>query len=118
VAQGVSAVKLARVDKAGAHDQVVLSHGVPRAALDAAAAGPAGALAVTWSAPSSPAGPSVTYASLRRGGAFSADRLAPAGIAGIGNSRVAFQPLSGRAVVTWEYVNGSQGAVEVSTNGP
>ena len=44
------------------------------------------------------------------------DGLTPAGVAGIGNSRVAFQPLTGQAVVTWEYVNGSQGAVEVSTS--
>ena len=117
VAQGTSAVKLARVDSTGARGRVLLSQGVPGAALDAVAAGPAGSLVVTWSSPSAPPGASVTYASLRRGGVFApAESLTPAGVAGIGNSRVAFQPLTGQAVVTWEYVNGSQGAVEVSTS--
>ena len=105
------------MDSTGARGGVLLSQGVPGAALDAVAAGPAGSLVVTWSSPSAPPGASVTYASLRRGGVFApAESLTPAGVAGIGNSRVAFQPLTGQAVVTWEYVNGSQGAVEVSTS--
>jgi len=119
VAQGVTAVKIVRVDSTGAHNQALLSQGVPGAALDALAAGTAGALAVTWSAPSTPAGSSVTYASLRRGSTFApADRLTPPGVTGIGFSRVAFEPLSGHAVVTWGYLSGTHGAIRVSTSEP
>jgi hypothetical protein len=117
VADGHLAVKLARIAASSPGPTVVLSGPVAGAAVDDAAAGPAGSLAVSWSVLRGAF--SVTYASLRRGtGKFAApERLTPEGTQGLGGSRVAFQPLTGEAIVTWGYVAADErGAVRASVS--
>jgi hypothetical protein len=112
---GAPAVKLAQVTASGPRGEVLLSGSIPGAAVDDAAAGPNQALAVSWSAVGT------TYASLRRGGGVFAapERLVPAGVTGFGDSRVAFQPLSGEAVVAWSYgTAGGTGAIQASVSPP
>ena len=115
---GARAVKFARVVADGPRERVILSAGVPGAALDDAAAHPKGAVVVSWSVLGSAS--TVTYASLRRSaGAFAApERLTAPGVRGIGFSRAAFQPLTGEAVVTSGYIAGQTGAVQASVSPP
>ena len=113
--RGRSAVKLARIDSTGARRPTVLSR-LPGAKLDDVAAGPSGALAVTWTAPRPTADKPYTMASfavVRRGrGRFGeAERLSPASITVAHGSRVAFQPLTGEPVVAVPYAVGFTVAV-------
>jgi hypothetical protein len=103
---GGLAVKFGQLTAAGVRGVTVPSGATAGASLEDAAAGPDGAIVLSWSVEAPPA--TVVYASLRgRDGAFAApERLTPAGSAGIGGSRAAFQPVTGRAVVTWSAVGG------------
>jgi hypothetical protein len=118
VAGGARAVKFERVIADGPRERVILSAGVPGAALDDAAAHPRGSIVVSWSVLGSES--TVTFASLRRGaGAFAApQRLTAPGARGIGFSRAAFQPLTGEAVVTSGHIAGQTGAVQASVSPP
>jgi len=117
-AGGGLAVKLARVVASGPRAATVLSAGVPGAALNDVAAGPGGALLVSWSV-QRPAS-SVVYASLRRGGfAFAApQQLTPDSARGFGVSRAAIAPSTGEAIVTWSHSLPDGGHAEASVNAP
>jgi hypothetical protein len=94
-------VTLARVGPTGPVSRSVVSR-QRGALLDDVAAGPDGALAVTWAAVLSSTNPllTATYAAVRRSGAiFTVDRLSPANAIAARGSRVAFQPLTGQVVV-------------------
>lgn len=100
-----NSVTLARVGSAGPVGRRVVSR-QRGAMLDDVAAGPGAAIAVTWAAVLSKVNPllTATYAAVRRGtGGFAVDRLSPAGVVVARGSRVAFQPLTGQAVVAIPY---------------
>ena len=106
---------VARVGAAGPVSRGVVSR-QRGAMLDDVAAGPDRAIAVTWAAVLSKTNPllTATYAGLRReGGAFAVERLSPAAAIVARGSRVAFQPLTGQAVVAIPYVVGRTLAVGV-----
>jgi hypothetical protein len=113
-ASGRRAVKFARVGPGASSRPLVLSH-QRGAVLDAVAAGPARALAVTWSAPQpTKRRPFIvaTFAAVRRaGGGFAADRLTPESAVAARGSRVAFQPLTGEPVVAVPFLVGRTIAV-------
>jgi hypothetical protein len=115
---GASVVKLARITTSGPRDGIVLSGEILGAAVDDAASGPNRSLAVSWSAMETYS-VTASYASVRRGnGRFTLpERLTPAGSLGLTGSRVAFQPLTGDAVVAWRYIAaGGTGALGASVN--
>lgn len=119
---GQRVVKLARVGSGASRRPLVLSR-ERGAVLDAVAAGPQRALAVTYSAPRPmPRKPflAATYAAVRRGGgAFGrATRLTPATVAASRGSRVAFQPLTGEPVVAIPYLVGRTVAVGAAVGPP
>jgi hypothetical protein len=100
-----NSVTLARVGPAGPLWRRVVSR-QRGAMLDDVAAGPGAAIAVTWAAVLSRDNPllTATYAAVRRGdGDFAVDRLSPASVVVARGSRVAFQPLTGQAVVAIPY---------------
>ncbi|MEA2137229.1 MAG: hypothetical protein QOG56_379 [Solirubrobacteraceae bacterium] len=101
-----NSVTLARVGQRGTRGRSVVSR-QRGALLDDVAAGPDGAIAVTWAAVLSVAKAplqTATYAGLRRAGAtFDVQRLSPPGVLAARGSRVAFQPLTGQAVVAIPY---------------
>jgi hypothetical protein len=107
-------VKFARVGPGASSRPLVLSH-QRGALLDDVAAGPARALAVTWSAPQPTKDrPFIvaTFAAVRRaGGGFDADRLTPPTAVAARGSRVAFQPLTGEPVVAVPFLVGRTVAV-------
>jgi hypothetical protein len=110
---GRRAVKFARVGP-NASKPLVLSH-ERGAVLDAIAAGPRRALAVTYAAPRPTRTNALivaTFAALRRGGGrFDYDRLTPRGFAARRGSRVAFHPLTGEPVVAVPFLIGLSVAV-------
>jgi hypothetical protein len=116
-----NSVTLARVGSRGTLGRAVVSR-QRGAMLDDVAAGPAGAIAVTWAAVlSKPGAPiqTATYAGLRRtGAAFDVQRLSPAGVLVARGSRVAFQPLTGQAVVAIPYGIGRTLAVGAAISSP
>jgi hypothetical protein len=109
-----NSVTLARVTQTQIRGRAVVSR-QRGAMLDAVAAGPDRAIAVTWAAVLSlPGTPlqTATYAGLRRsGGAFEVQRLSPVGVLAARGSRVAFHPLTGQAVVAIPYAIGRTIAV-------
>jgi hypothetical protein len=108
-----NSVTLARVGRDGPVSRSVVSR-QRGAMLDDVAAGPAGAVAVTWAAVLSRENPllTATYAGLRRSGpAFAVQRLSPSNAIVARGSRVAFHPLTGQAVVAIPYVFGPTLAV-------
>lgn len=116
---GQRVVRIAQVTAAGPRPATLLSGAVTGGAVDDAAAGPRGSLAVAWSVPGQTS--TDTYASLRRGsGAFAPpERLTPPGTRGLGSSLVAFQPITGEAVVTWGAAGADgRGTLEASTSPP
>jgi hypothetical protein len=120
VLRGVPVVKLARITMNGPRGRMGLSSAAGGAAVDDAAAGPNRSIAVSWSAIQNDSS-IATYASLRRrGSSFTApERLTPEGVTGLAGSRIAFQPLTGEAVVAWAYVTSDgTGAVQASVSPP
>jgi hypothetical protein len=118
--RGANSVTLARVGSAGPVARAVVSR-QRGAMLDDAAAGPGAAIAVTWAAVLSKTNPllTATYAALRRGGgAFVVDRLSPESVIVARGSRVAFQPLTGQAVVAIPYRVGRTLAVGAAVSPP
>ena len=108
-----NSVTLARVGRAGPVSRGVVSR-QRGAMLDDVAAGPDGAIAVTWAAVLSRENPllTATYAGVRRtGGAFTVQRLSPPAVVVARGSRVAFHPLTGQAVVAIPYFFGRALAV-------
>jgi hypothetical protein len=109
-----NSVTLTRVAETGVRGRAVVSR-QRGAMLDDVAAGPDRTIAVTWAAVLSlPDAPlqTATYAGLRRsGGAFDVQRLSPVGVLAARGSRVAFQPLTGQAVVAIPYAIGRTVAV-------
>ena len=103
--RGAPAVKLARITTSGPRDRTVLSRKILGAAVDDAAAGPNRSLAVSWSAMETYS-VTASYASVRRANApFSRpERLTPTGSLGLPGSSVAFQPVTGDAVVVWKLI--------------
>ena len=101
-----NSVTLARVGRRGPTTRTVVSR-QRGAMLDAVAAGPGRAIAVTWAAVLSSTNLllTATYAALRRGGSgpFAVERLSPASSIVARGSRVAFHPLTGQAVVAIPY---------------
>ena len=97
-----NSVTLARVGTRGTLGRGVVSR-QRGAMLDDVAAGPGGAIAVTWAAVLSTGDAplqTATYAGVRRsGGGFEVHRLSPPGVLVARGSRVAFQPLTGQVVV-------------------
>ena len=93
------------------------------AVLDDIAAGPGGALAVTYTAPRPTAKRPLlfaTFAALRRGGATfaRADRLTPTHVFVAQGSRVAFQPLTGEPLVAVPFLVGRTVAVAGAVGPP
>ncbi len=108
-----NSVTIARVARTGPATRSVVSR-QRGSMLDDVAAGPGGAIAVTWAAVLSSENPllTATYAGVRREGAtFSVDRLSPAAAIVARGSRVAFHPLTGQVVVAIPYVVGRTLAV-------
>lgn len=103
--RGAPVVKLTRITTSGPRATTVLSGKLLGAAVDDAAAGPDRSLAVSWSAMETHS-VTASYASVRRANApFSRpERLTPPGSLGLTGSRVAFQPVSGDAVVVWRFI--------------
>lgn len=120
-ANGRRAVKLARVGPGASGRALVLSR-QRGAVLDDVAAGPARALAVTWSAPQPTKRRPFMFASFaavrRTGGGFTADRLTPATAVAARGSRVAFQPLTGEPVVAVPFLVGRTAAVGAAVGAP
>ena len=120
-ASGRRAVKFARVGPGASRRALVVSH-QRGAVLDDVAAGPARALAVTWSAAQpTKARPFVvaTFAAVRRGGGgFASDRLTPSTAVAAPGSRVAFQPLTGEPVVAVPFLVGRTAAVGAAVGPP
>jgi hypothetical protein len=118
VSHGAPVVKLGRITAEGPRASTVLSRGVTGAAVDDAAAGPDRSLAVSWSAMTDYR-TTRTYASLRRGdGLFGAPvQLTPDGVSGLTGSRLAFQPVTGEAVVAFVSVTpGGTGVIQASVS--
>jgi hypothetical protein len=108
-----NSVTLARVGAAGPVGPIVVSR-QRGALLDDVAAGPDRAIAITWAAVLSSTNPllTATYAAVRRAtGGFAIERVSPAGVIVGRGSRVAFQPLTGQAVVAIPYRVGRTVAV-------
>ncbi len=108
-----NSVIVARVGRAGPVSRSVVSR-QRGAMLDDVAAGPDGAIAVTWAAVLSKTNPllTATYAGVRRAGpVFAVERLSPASAIVARGSRVAFHPLTGQVVVAIPYVVGRTLAV-------
>ncbi len=119
---GRQAVKFARVGPGASRTPLVLSR-QRGAVLDDVAAGPQGALAVTYTAPRpTPARPLLfaTFAALRRDGpTFArADRLTPTDVFAAQGSRVAFQPLTGEPLVAVPFLVGRTVAVAAAVGPP
>jgi hypothetical protein len=118
---GRRAVKFARVGPGASSRPLVLSR-QRGALLDDVAAGPARALAITWTAPQPERGKPyivATFAAVRRaGGGFDADRLTPATAVAARGSRVAFQPLTGEPVVAVPFLVGRTAAVGAAVGPP
>jgi hypothetical protein len=115
-----NSVTLARVGPAGPVGRSVVSR-QRGAMLDDVASGPGAAIAITWAAVLSKANPllTATYAALRRGdGGFDVERLSPASVIVARGSRVAFQPLTGQAVVAIPYRVGRTLAVGSAISPP
>ncbi|HEX4345801.1 MAG TPA: hypothetical protein VHZ31_09580 [Solirubrobacteraceae bacterium] len=116
-----NSVTLARVGADGPVGRIVVSR-QRGAILDDVATGPGAALAITWSAVLSQTGAplrTATYAAVRRAGAgFQIDRLSPGGVLVDRGSRVAFQPLTGQAVVAIPYRVGRTLAVGAVVGAP
>ena len=115
-----NSVTIARIGRAGPVSRSVVSR-QRGAMLDDAAAGPDGAIAVTWAAVLSSENPllTATYAGLRRtGGVFAVQRLSPPAVIVARGSRVAFHPLTGQAVVAIPYVVGRSLAVGSAISPP
>jgi hypothetical protein len=102
---GAPAVKLAKITAGGPRHRTVLSGNVLGAAVDDAAAGPNRSLAVSWSAMETYS-VTASYVSVRRANAPfpQPERLTPTGVQGLAGSRVAFQPVTGDAVVVWRFI--------------
>ncbi len=116
VSHGTAVVEFARIGAHGVGGTTVLSTGVSGATLLDAAAGPRNALAVSWS--TTPFLPSNTpvYVSLRRNGQpFAAPAQVTSGAITAGSGLVAFQPVTGQAVVVSTVsageTNGTQAAI-------
>ncbi len=118
VAGGALAVKFGQLTGSGVRGATAASAGIPGATVEDAAAGPRGALVISWAVAGPPA-PAV-YASLwgRDGGFAPPERLTAAGTLGLSGSRAAFAPLTGQPVVTWSAVGGDGGAVLNAAVGP
>ena len=125
---GRRAVKFARVGAGGARvvrRALVLSR-ERGAVLDDAAAGPRGALAVTYTAPRPTAARPLlyaTFAALRRGGRIGGafgrpQRLTPPNVFAAPGSRVAFHPLTGEPVVAVPFLVGRTVAVAAAVGPP
>ena len=119
---GRQVVKFARVGPGASRTPLVLSR-QRGAVLDDIAAGPGGALAVTYTAPRPTAKRPLlfaTFATLRRGGATfaRADRLTPADVFVAQGSRVAFQPLTGEPLVAVPFLVGRTVAVAGAVGPP
>jgi hypothetical protein len=115
---GAPIVKLAELTASGIGLWTPLSDSLVGGALDDATAGPDGALLVSWfDVRHSTSGIGPVYASLRRGsGRFElAVRLTGEDVTG-GSGLVAFQPLSGEALVVSGVVAGGAVALQVSTD--
>jgi hypothetical protein len=115
-----NSVTLARVGPTGPVARRVVSR-QRGAMLDDVAAGPGAAIAITWAAVLSRTNPllTATYAALRRGsGGFVVERLSPASVIVARGSRVAFQPLTGQAVVAIPYRVGRTLAVGAAISPP
>ena len=112
---GRRAVKFARVGTDASRRPLVLSR-ERGAVLDAVAAGPRRALAITYAAPRPTRRNALivaTFAAVRRaGGAFGgAERLTPPGFAARRGSRVAFHPLTAEPIVAVPFLIGLNVAV-------
>jgi hypothetical protein len=109
-----NSVTLARVGATGTRGRIVVSR-QRGAMLDDVAVGPDRAIAVTWAAVLSKKGAplqTATYAALRRAAApVEVQRLSPPDVIVARGSRVAFQPLTGQAVVAIPYWAGRTLAV-------
>ncbi len=115
---GAPIVKLAELTVSGLGFWTPLSDSLVGGALDDATAGPDGALLVSWfDERHSTSGIGPVYASLRRGsGRFElAVRLTGEDVTG-GSGLVAFQPLSGEAVVVSGVIAAGAVALQVSTD--
>ncbi len=116
-----NSVKLARVGPKGPVGAAVVSR-QRGAILDDVAAGPDRAIAITWGAVLSQTGApprAATYAAVRRrGGRFTVDRLSPPNVLVARGSRVAFQPLTGQAVVAIPYRVAGTVAVGAAVSAP
>lgn len=116
--EGAPVVKLARLTASGIGLWTPLSDSLVGGALDDATAGPDGALLVSWfDERHSTSGIGPVYASLRRGsGRFAlAERLTGEDVTG-GSGLVAFQPLSGEALVVSGVIVNGVTMLQVSTD--
>jgi len=116
--EGAPIVKLAELTASGVGLWTPLSDSLVGGALDDATAGPDGSLLVSWfDVRHSTSGIGPVYASLRRGsGRFElAVRLTGEDVTG-GSGLVAFQPLSGEALVVSGVIAGGAVALQVSTD--
>jgi hypothetical protein len=119
---GRQAVKFARIGAHPSRTPLVISR-QRGAVLDDIAAGPGGALAITYTAPQpTPKRPLLfaTFAALRREGATfaRADRLTPTDVFVAQGSRVAFQPLTGEPLVAVPFLVGRTVAVAAAVGPP
>jgi hypothetical protein len=119
---GLLAVKFAGITASGAGAPITLSAPGSAATIDGAAAGPPNALVVSWSG--HPPGtvrplPGVLYASLHRAhGQFApAVRLTP-GTVSAGSGLVAFQPVTGEAVVISGAIANGNAQLQASISPP
>ncbi len=115
---GAPIVKLAELTASGIGLWTPLSDSLVGGALDDATAGPDGALLVSWfDVRHSTSGVGPVYVSLRRGsGRFElAVKLTGEDVTG-GSGLVAFQPLSGEALVVSGVIAGGAVALQVSTD--
>lgn len=119
VSHGTAVVKFARIGAHGVDRTTVLSTGVSGATLLDAAAGPRNALAVSWS--TTPFLPSNTpvYVSLRRNGQpFAAPAQVTSGAITAGSGLVAFQPVTGQAVVVSTVSGGEPNGFQAAISPP
>ncbi len=108
VSHGTSVVKFVRVGTHRVGPTTVLSASVSGATLLDAAAGPRNALAVSWRPTSLSPSNTPVYVSLRRNGQpFAAPAQVTSGAITAGSGLVAFQPITGQALV----VSGTQAAI-------
>ncbi len=116
--QGAPIVKLAQLTAGGIGLWTPLSDSLVGAALDDATAGPGGALLVSWfDVRNSTSGIGPVYASLRRGGGrFALDVRLTGEAVTAGSGLVAFQPLSGEALVVSGAIVAGATELQVSTD--